>query len=300
MKVLIVGSGGREHALAWKCAQSPQSPKYWSRPATAAPPPSRACATSTSRPRTSPGSSRSRRPNGSASPSSGPRRRWSPASSMRSAAAGLRCFGPRKAAAQLEGSKAFTKEFLKRHGIPDRGLRHVHARDLRSEPGCARSARRSSSRPSGLAAGKGVSSPTRADEAIASALSHVRRPVRRRGRSSRHRGIPAGRGSELHRHGRRQEHRSRSRPRRTTSACRTRTRARTPAAWARTRRRRWSTPRCTSASCARSSSRPSAGSRRTARPTPASCTPASWCIPTARRTCSSTTAASAIRRRSRS
>ena len=42
-------------------------------------------------------------------------------------AAGLRCFGPHQAAAQLEGSKAFTKEFLKRHGIPDGGLRHVHA-----------------------------------------------------------------------------------------------------------------------------------------------------------------------------
>ena len=49
--------------------------------------------------------------------------------------AGLKCFGPRRAPAQLEGSKAFTKEFLRRHGIPtasyatftretfDRGLR---------------------------------------------------------------------------------------------------------------------------------------------------------------------------------
>jgi phosphoribosylamine--glycine ligase len=34
------------------------------------------------------------------------------------AAAGLRCFGPRQAAAQLEGSKAFTKRFLERHRIP--------------------------------------------------------------------------------------------------------------------------------------------------------------------------------------
>src|SRR5690606_28915707 len=31
---------------------------------------------------------------------------------------GLRCFGPRKGAAQLEGSKAFTKDFLARHNIP--------------------------------------------------------------------------------------------------------------------------------------------------------------------------------------
>ena len=33
-------------------------------------------------------------------------------------AAGLACFGPRRAAAQLEGSKRYTKEFLARHGIP--------------------------------------------------------------------------------------------------------------------------------------------------------------------------------------
>jgi phosphoribosylamine--glycine ligase len=33
-------------------------------------------------------------------------------------AAGLRCFGPTRGAAQLEGSKAFTKDFLARHGIP--------------------------------------------------------------------------------------------------------------------------------------------------------------------------------------
>src|SRR5207245_2019321 len=34
------------------------------------------------------------------------------------AAAGLPCFGPRRTCAQLEGSKAFAKEFLRRHGIP--------------------------------------------------------------------------------------------------------------------------------------------------------------------------------------
>ena len=37
---------------------------------------------------------------------------------------GLRCFGPDRAAAQLEGSKAFTKDFLQRHGIPTAAYRH--------------------------------------------------------------------------------------------------------------------------------------------------------------------------------
>ena len=43
------------------------------------------------------------------------------------AAAGLACFGPDRAAAQLEGSKAFTKEFLRRHAHPDRALGDLHA-----------------------------------------------------------------------------------------------------------------------------------------------------------------------------
>jgi hypothetical protein len=58
---------------------------------------------------------------------------------------GLRCFGPRKAPAQLEGSKAFTKEFLRRHGIPTAELRHLHPRASIGRT-CVASARRSWSR----------------------------------------------------------------------------------------------------------------------------------------------------------
>ncbi len=47
-------------------------------------------------------------------------------------ARGLRCFGPGRKGAQLEGSKAFTKEFLKRHGIPTAASDDVHERDVRS------------------------------------------------------------------------------------------------------------------------------------------------------------------------
>ena len=57
-------------------------------------------------------------------------------------AAGLRCFGPSRTAAQLEGTKAFTKEFLQRHGIPTAAYAHLHRDDVRCRRGCARSGRR--------------------------------------------------------------------------------------------------------------------------------------------------------------
>jgi len=47
--------------------------------------------------------------------------------------AGLRCFGPSRGAAQLEGSKAYTKEFLKRHGIPTAAYRTFRRDDFDAE-----------------------------------------------------------------------------------------------------------------------------------------------------------------------
>ena len=60
MKVLIVGSGGREHALAWKCAQSARVTEVLVAPGNAGTATSRRFATSTSPPRTSRASLRSR------------------------------------------------------------------------------------------------------------------------------------------------------------------------------------------------------------------------------------------------
>jgi len=69
--------------------------------------------------------------------------------------AGLRCFGPSRAAAQLEGSKAFSKDFLRRHGIP------TAASGTFTEPDEAEAYVRAQGAPivvkaDGLAAGKGV------------------------------------------------------------------------------------------------------------------------------------------------
>ena len=97
MKVLIVGSGGREHALAWKCAQSPKVSEVLVAPGnggTATEPRVRnvdVAAEDIAGPR----GARAIR-SGSASPSSGPKARWCIGVVDAFQAAGLRCFGPRR------------------------------------------------------------------------------------------------------------------------------------------------------------------------------------------------------------
>jgi phosphoribosylamine--glycine ligase len=83
-------------------------------------------------------------------------------------AAGLRCFGPRKAPSQLEGSKAFTKEFLRRHGIPTAAYATFTRETF--DPEWVRKQRTPVVvKASGLAAGKGVVIVDSAEEAIATA-----------------------------------------------------------------------------------------------------------------------------------
>src|SRR5690606_7857483 len=70
-------------------------------------------------------------------------------------ARGLRCFGPSQGAAQLEGSKAFTKDFLARHGIPTAAYRNF----TEVEPALTYLRERGAPivvKADGLAAGKGV------------------------------------------------------------------------------------------------------------------------------------------------
>ena len=135
-KVLIIGSGGREHALAWKCAQSPRVTEVLVAPGnagTAREPKVRNVAIGAERLEQAGGPCRQRRRE--RSPSSGPKCPLVAGIVDHFAMRGLPCFGPRKAPAQLEGSKAFTKEFLIRHGIPTAGYRTFTRDDLR--PGVA-------------------------------------------------------------------------------------------------------------------------------------------------------------------
>ncbi|HUL18186.1 MAG TPA: phosphoribosylamine--glycine ligase [Steroidobacteraceae bacterium] len=118
MKVLIVGGGGREHALAWKCASAARVQEVLVAPGNA-------------------GTAREPKVRNAAVPAEdipglielavrervdltiiGPEGPLVAGVVDAFQERGLACFGPRRAPAQLEGSKAFSKEFLRRHGIP--------------------------------------------------------------------------------------------------------------------------------------------------------------------------------------
>ncbi|QEM80725.1 phosphoribosylamine--glycine ligase [Halomonas binhaiensis] len=155
MKVLIIGGGGREHALAWKVAQSPLANEVFVAPGNA----------------------------GTASEASltnvdidvldldglvdfarseaidltivGPEAPLVAGVVDRFRNAGLDIFGPTQGAAQLEGSKAFTKDFLARHAIPTAEYQTFTA----VEPALAYVAEKGAPiviKADGLAAGKGV------------------------------------------------------------------------------------------------------------------------------------------------
>ncbi|MFC7410170.1 MULTISPECIES: phosphoribosylamine--glycine ligase [Hydrogenophaga] len=116
MKILVIGGGGREHALAWKLKQSPKTTQVFVAPGNA-------------------GTARDRdlinvpitdvvalrewaQGNGVGLTVVGPEAPLAAGVVDEFRAHGLRVFGPTKAAAQLESSKAFSKAFMLRHGIP--------------------------------------------------------------------------------------------------------------------------------------------------------------------------------------
>ena len=233
MNILLLGAGGREHALAWKMAASPLADRIICAPGNA----------------------------GIAQEAEiaaldladhaaviafckankidfvvvGPEAPLCAGIVDDLEAAGIKAFGPSKAAARLEGSKGFTKDLCRAHGIP------TAAYERFTDAAAAKAYVRAQGAPivvkaDGLAAGKGVVVAA----SIAEARGRDRHDLRRRpGRGRRRgRGVPRGRGGELLRAVRRRRPRSRSPRRRTTSAPSTATRAPTPAAWAPIRRRR--------------------------------------------------------------
>ncbi len=118
MKVLIIGSGGREHALAWKVAQSPRVSAVFVAPGNAGTARESRVTNVDIQAEDVQGLVEFARRESIDLTIVGPEAPLVLGVTDAFDAAGLRCFGPTQAAARLEGSKAFTKEFLKRHGIP--------------------------------------------------------------------------------------------------------------------------------------------------------------------------------------
>lgn len=166
MKVLVVGSGGREHALAWKLAQSPRVTEVLVAPGNAG---------------TARESKMRNLPIAAEDIDAlvyyaqeqeidltvvGPEAPLSKGIVDRFRAADLRCFGPTQQAAQLESSKAFAKDFLARHQIATA----AYSNFTEIEPAIAYIRAKGAPiviKADGLAAGKGVILAQTEEEAIA-------------------------------------------------------------------------------------------------------------------------------------
>jgi phosphoribosylamine--glycine ligase len=168
MRVLIIGSGGREHALAWKVAQSPRVTQVFVAPGNAG---------TALEPRVVNVDIGAEDLGGLVAFARAERIELTivgPEAPLVAGvvdafeAAGCRCFGPRKAAARLEGSKAFTKEFLRRHRIPTAA--YATFTKVNFDRAWVRSQRAPLVvKADGLAAGKGVVICATVDEAVRSA-----------------------------------------------------------------------------------------------------------------------------------
>lgn len=116
MQILVIGSGGREHALAWKIAQSPKVAKVWAAPGSAGISKIAECVEiSASDFRLLADFAEQKRIDLTVVGPEGPLTLGIVDEFERR---GLRIFGPRKDAALIEGSKVFAKGFMKKHHIP--------------------------------------------------------------------------------------------------------------------------------------------------------------------------------------
>ena len=118
MNILVIGSGGREHALAWKAAQSPLSDTVYVAPGNAGTALENGIENIQIASDDIPALIEFARSNDIGLTIVGPEAPLVAGVVDAFNDAGLKCFGPTRGAAQLEGSKAFTKDFLARHDIP--------------------------------------------------------------------------------------------------------------------------------------------------------------------------------------
>ena len=166
MQVLVIGSGGREHALAWKLSLSPDVTTVFVAPGNAGTANEDNLQNVAISPDNHDALAAFAQDNNIALTIVGPEAPLVDGIVNHFSDLGLRCFGPTAQAAQLEGSKSFTKDFLTRHNIPtadyqtftdtDKALAYVHKKGA---PIVIKA--------DGLAAGKGVIVATSLEQAEA-------------------------------------------------------------------------------------------------------------------------------------
>ena len=202
MNLLLIGGGGREHALAWKLRQSPLLDRLYCAPGNAGIEAVADCvALDVADHAAVIGFCRE---NDIGLVVIGPEAPLVAGLADDLQAAGIKVFGPSRAAAQLEGSKGFTKDLCAEYGIPTAAYRRF------DDASAAKAYVATQSLPivvkaDGLAAGKGVVIAETREQAQRGDRRLLRRRVRRRRRQGRHRGVPRRRGSELLRAGRRRD-----------------------------------------------------------------------------------------------
>ena len=155
MNVLVIGSGGREHALAWKAAQSPRVATVYVAPGNAGTQREDGVENVAIDTLDFPALADFAAGHGVGLTIVGPEAPLVQGVVDYFQSRNLRCFGPGRGAAQLEGSKAFTKDFLSRHNIPTA----AYANFTELEPALAYLRERGAPivvKADGLAAGKGV------------------------------------------------------------------------------------------------------------------------------------------------
>jgi phosphoribosylamine--glycine ligase len=168
MKILVIGSGGREHALAWKCAQSNDVNEVIVAPGNAGTALEAKCRNVAISSDDIEALAQLAQTGGVTLTIVGPEAPLVAGIVDRFDELNLPCFGPSAAAAQLEGSKAFSKDFLARHSIPTADYQNF----VELDPALAYIREQGAPiviKADGLAAGKGVIVAMTLEEAEAAA-----------------------------------------------------------------------------------------------------------------------------------
>jgi len=168
MNVLLVGSGGREHALAWKLAQSPGLTKLYAAPGNPGIAAHATCVSLAVTDHDAVITFCAEHDVGFVV--IGPEAPLVDGLGDSLRSAGIGVFGPSRAAAQLEGSKGFTKDLCAREGIPTAGYERV-ASLAAARKAVARFGAPVVIKADGLAAGKGVTVATTLDQAEAALVA---------------------------------------------------------------------------------------------------------------------------------